>query len=79
MSELARGLKLDEKQFESCLSSGKHRAEVEKDLQDGIRAGVMGTPGIFVNGIAVSGAQTESVFERIIESTLADVDKRAAK
>ena len=79
LSELARGLKLDEKQFESCLSSGKHRAEVEKDLQDGIRAGVMGTPGIFVNGIAVSGAQTESVFERIIESTLADVDKRAAK
>ena len=79
LSELARELQLDEKQFESCLSSGKHRAEVEKDLQDGIRAGVMGTPGIFVNGIAVSGAQTESVFERIIESTLADVDKRAAK
>ena len=78
LSELARGLKLDEKQFESCLSSGKHRIEVEKDLQDGIRAGVMGTPGIFVNGIAVSGAQTEAVFERIIESALAKVDKNRA-
>jgi protein-disulfide isomerase len=78
LSELARGLKLDEKQFESCLSSGKHRSEVEKDLQDGIRAGVMGTPGIFVNGIAVSGAQTESVFEGIIESALAKVDKNRA-
>jgi protein-disulfide isomerase/Tfp pilus assembly protein PilF len=76
--ELARIAKLDEKRFESCLSSGKYRAEVERDLQDGIRAGVMGTPGIFINGTLLSGAQPESVFERVIESELASLEKKRA-
>jgi protein-disulfide isomerase len=76
--ELARSAKLDEGQFASCLSSGKHRAEVEKDLQDGIRAGVMGTPGIFINGTPLSGAQSESAFERVIESELAKSEKKRA-
>jgi protein-disulfide isomerase len=74
--ELARNLKLDEKQFESCLSSGKYRPEVEKDLQDGIRAGVMGTPGLFINGTPLSGALPESVFERVIESELAALGEK---
>ena len=76
--ELARSVKLDEGAFESCLSSGKHRAEVERDLQDGIRAGVMGTPGIFINGTLLSGAQADSVFERVIESELANAGKKRA-
>ena len=75
---LARDLKLDEKQFESCLSSGKYRAEVERDLQDGIRVGVMGTPAIFINGTLLSGALAESVFERVIESELAALEKKRA-
>jgi Protein-disulfide isomerase len=73
--ELAHRIKLDEGQFESCLSSGKHRQGVEKDLQDGIRAGVMGTPGIFINGTLLSGAQAESVYERAIESELSNAKK----
>jgi protein-disulfide isomerase/tetratricopeptide (TPR) repeat protein len=76
--DLARIAKLDEKQFESCLQSGKHRAAVEKDLQDGIRAGVMGTPGIFINGTLLSGAQPESVFEKLIEAELARSDRERA-
>ena len=71
--ELARNAKLGEKQFDSCLSSGKYRSQVERDLQDGIRAGVMGTPGIFINGILLSGAQPEAAFEQVIESELASV------
>src|SRR5260370_2166052 len=72
--ELARNAKLGEKQFDSCLSSGKYRSQVERDLQDGIRAGVMGTPGIFINGILLSGAQPEAAFEQVIESELASVE-----
>jgi protein-disulfide isomerase/Tfp pilus assembly protein PilF len=71
LMELARTLKLDEKQFDSCLSSGKYRIQVERDLQDGIRAGVLGTPGIFINGILLSGAQPEDTFDRIIQEELA--------
>ena len=69
--DLAGSLKINEKQFDSCLSSGKYRTHVEQDLQDGIRAGVLGTPGIFINGILLSGAQPEATFERIIETELA--------
>jgi len=77
LMDLARSLKLDEKQFDSCLSSGKYRKQVEQDLQDGIRAGVQGTPGIFINGVPFSGAQPEAVFERIIQAELArPKDKR---
>jgi protein-disulfide isomerase/Tfp pilus assembly protein PilF len=74
--DLARSAKLDERQFDSCLSSGKYRAQVEQDLQDGLRAGVMGTPGIFVNGILLSGAQPEDAFEKVIESELAGVNEK---
>jgi protein-disulfide isomerase/tetratricopeptide (TPR) repeat protein len=76
--ELARNVKLDERQFDSCLSSGKYRAQVERDLQDGIRAGVMGTPGIFINGILLGGAQPAAAFERVIESELASVKEKRA-
>jgi protein-disulfide isomerase len=77
LTGLARSLKLDEKQFDSCLSSGKYRTQVEHDLQDGIKAGVQGTPGIFINGILLRGAQPEATFERIIQAELATPkDKR---
>jgi len=76
--QLARDANLDEKQFESCLSGGKYRAQVERDLQDGIRAGVMGTPGIFINGILLSGAQPQSAFERVIDSELASAKEKRA-
>lgn len=68
---LAQTAKLNEREFVSCLSSGKYRADVERDLQDGIRAGVMGTPGIFINGRLLSGAQPEEVYERMVQEDLA--------
>jgi protein-disulfide isomerase/Tfp pilus assembly protein PilF len=71
LMDLARHLNLDEKQFESCLSSGRYRTQIERDLQDGIRAGVLGTPAMFINGILVSGNEPEATFEKIIEAQLA--------
>jgi protein-disulfide isomerase len=69
--QLAQNLGLDEKKFDACLSSGKYKEEIEQDLQDGMQAGVSGTPGFFINGIALSGAQPVSAFEKIIKSELA--------
>jgi len=77
--ELARSLRWTKKQFASCLSSGKFRPEIEQDLQDGIRAGVMGTPGIFINGTLLSGAQPEAAFEHVIESELAGAKRKACR
>jgi len=67
----AKKLQLDEKQFETCLSSGKFKAQIEQDTQDGRRAGVTGTPGFFINGIFLSGAQQEGAFEAVIKDELA--------
>lgn len=66
----AAKLQLDEKQFDSCLSNEKYKAQIEQDNQDGMRAGVGGTPGFFINGVFLSGAQPEAAFEEIIQEQL---------
>ncbi len=71
LGEHARSLALDGKQFESCLTSGRFRSKVEEDIQQGSRAGVSGTPGFFINGVFLNGAQPRSAFEKIIDEELA--------
>ncbi len=66
----AQRLGLDEKSFRSCLESGKFKAGVDGDLQDGIKAGISGTPGFLVDGIFVNGSQPQQEFERIIDREL---------
>jgi protein-disulfide isomerase len=67
LADYARALKLDEKQFDSCLAGGKYRAQVERDLQEGTQAGVSGTPGFFINGVSLTGIQPLETFVRVIE------------
>ncbi len=69
----AQSLGLDEKLFQSCLKAGKFKAQIEQDLQEGAKAGVAGTPGFFINGIFVNGAQPEAEFEKIINRELAAI------
>ena len=71
--EHAVALELDQKQFDGCLASGKFRAQIEQDLQDGNRLGVNGTPAFFINGVEVSGAQPAAVFEKIVKAELAGI------
>ncbi len=54
----------------SCLDSNKFKNEVQEDFQDGANSGVQGTPGFFINGRLLSGAQPYSVFEQAIEAEL---------
>jgi protein-disulfide isomerase len=69
--EYARNLKLDDKQFASCLASDKYNADIDKDLEAGRKAGITGTPGFFINGIELSGAQPKDAFTRVIDEELA--------
>jgi len=61
-----------------CLASGKYNAQIEEDVQEGMRAGVSGTPGFFVNGIPLSGAKSEAAFEKIIQAELAAFESKQA-
>jgi protein-disulfide isomerase len=68
----ARTLNLDEKSFRSCLDSGKFASKIQADLGEGQKVGVAGTPGFFINGVFLSGAQPQAEFEKIIDTQLAD-------
>ena len=70
LKEHARVVGLDEKRFDSCVASGKFQAPIQEDLDTAVRAGVNGTPGFFINGVALIGAQPASAFEQIIDSEL---------
>jgi protein-disulfide isomerase len=68
--ETARRLGLPEKAIDSCLASGKFRAKIEQDIQEGTRAGVDATPGFFINGVFLNGAMPAAEFEKIINREL---------
>jgi protein-disulfide isomerase len=70
LKQRARVLNLDMGQFEDCLVDHSVRAQVEQDLRSGTQAGVSATPGFFINGILLSGAQPLSAFEALIDSEL---------
>ena len=70
LKRYAQEIGVNTAQFNGCLDSGEMASEVEKDFQDGQSYGVTGTPGFFINGIPLSGAQPFSAFERIIEQEL---------
>lgn len=71
LKQYAVDLKLDTTTFNECFSSGKHRADVSSDQQDGIAAQVTGTPGFAINGRRLDGAQPWEKFQSIIEEALA--------
>ena len=72
----AGSLKLDEKQFDSCVASGRYKAQIDQDSQDARKAGVNGTPGFFINGVFLDGNQPEAVFEDKIQDALAVAKKQ---
>lgn len=62
---------LDTAEFNECLDSGEMASAVQQDFAAGRTAGVKGTPGFFVNGKLISGAQPYTVFQQAIEAELA--------
>lgn len=68
-------LGLNKDQFSQCLNSGKYKASVEKDIEEGKAVGVDSTPAFFINGrISVGGPPLEQ-FKALIEEELAMTPK----
>jgi len=67
---LAKEVGLDKIAFETCFDTGKYQAAVKKDIEEGNRLGVTGTPAFFINGRIISGAQPLETFARIIDDEL---------
>lgn len=68
--ETAAKHELDIEAFTNCLDERRYLDEVEIDGLDGQLAGVRGTPGFFINGQILSGAQPYSIFERMTQREL---------
>ncbi len=63
-------LGLDSAKFDACLDGGVKAAQVAQDLADGQKAGVSGTPAMFINGRFVSGAVPFEDLAKVIEDEL---------
>jgi protein-disulfide isomerase len=74
-SQYAADMQIEQKSFDSCLSSGKYIPEIKNDLDDGRDYGVSGTPGFFVGNdkvgyVELKGAQPFESFKKIIDAQL---------
>lgn len=70
LKQHAADIGLNAEQFDECLDSGRHAADWQRNLDEGSRYGVSGTPAFFINGRFVSGAQPYEAFARVVEEEL---------
>ena len=68
--EYAADLGLDVDQFKKDLTSEKVKARISEDMLQASKLGVTGTPGFFINGRFMSGAQPFESFKRLIDEEL---------
>jgi protein-disulfide isomerase len=71
LQAMAQEAGLDMASFKACVASGKHQAAVLKDIEEGKRLEVTGTPTFFINGRVLVGAQPVEAFARMIDDELA--------
>lgn len=71
----AASLSLNAQTFSSCLDSGKYAAIIRDSIVEGSKAGVDGTPALFINGRYLGGNQPYDEIAKIIDDELL----RAAK
>ena len=69
LKKYAADLGLNQKQFDLDLTSEKYADEIRKDMADGAKYGISGTPTIYVNGVKVRRL-TASGFRNAIEKAL---------
>ena len=77
LKQRAVDMKMDTKAFNECLDSGRQNTAVQADIQAGARAGVSGTPAMFINGRLLTGNQPYSEIKDVIDDELQR--KQAAK
>ncbi|MBI5407291.1 MAG: DsbA family protein [Nitrospirae bacterium] len=85
LREYAAEIGLGSGPFDACLDSGKYAEEINRDIEDGKKAGVSGTPSFFIGksqgkgkeitGKRIVGARPYESFKQIIDQLLADQGK----
>jgi protein-disulfide isomerase len=84
----AEAVGLDVPKFEGCLSAGKYAEAIRKDVAEGAKAGVTGTPAFFLaytdptsskvkTVVRLTGAQPYAAFKAQIDKLLAEQPPKA--
>jgi protein-disulfide isomerase len=69
--EHAARIGLDRERFERDLEAPEVKERIDADAQEAARLNVRGTPGFFINGRYLSGAQPFEAFKQRIDEELA--------
>ena len=69
VKEIAQQLNLDMEKFEKDRKDPRIRAMISRDVSEGSRAGVRGTPTIFINGKLLRN-RSSAGFQELIEKAL---------
>ena len=70
IAEIAKTLGLDMARFQSDWKSGKIKSAVDKDLTDGNKVTISGTPTFFINGKRYNGPLEMAVLKPILDAEL---------
>ncbi len=62
----AVGFGVDGSKYDACLTDPKTDARIQRDVDDGTKMGVQGTPAFFINDWLLSGAYPFSEFQKVI-------------
>jgi protein-disulfide isomerase len=76
IQEIAKKLALDMERFQKDRQDSKTLAKIQGDISEGNKAGVRGTPTIFINGIMLRNRSLEG-FSALIAKQLDKVGKRS--
>jgi protein-disulfide isomerase len=71
LKQHAKDLQLDLKRFEADSLNADEKKRIDADVAEAAKLGIGGTPGIFINGRFIAGAQPFETFAKIIDEELA--------
>ena len=72
---IAKDVEMDVEEFIECLSSGRTKAKVKEDVDEGRKLGVRVTPTFWVGEVKVEGAYPVEYFQKLIDAQLKDKEK----
>jgi len=70
IAEVAKGIGLDMARFQADLKSGKFKPAVDRDVADGEKLAVSGTPTFFINGKRYNGPLEMALLKPILDAEL---------
>ena len=79
LKAIAKKLGLDSAKFDACFEKNQYSAAIQKDLEEGRRLNVSGTPAFFIDGRELVGAQPTDSFTSMIDEELAKNSGRGRK